>query len=79
MSCRHTDTPIQAESEVLAIGRADPWPCSGIGLDVHCSVVLDQIRSVDKPRQARRVGRVDAEEMLRVDEALKVRLGLAPT
>jgi len=36
----------------------------------------DQIRSIDKSRLKARVGRLTADEMSRVDEALAITLGL---
>jgi mRNA interferase MazF len=39
----------------------------------------DQIRSIDKGRLKARAGRLTAEEMSRVDEALAITLGLPPS
>jgi mRNA interferase MazF len=39
-------------------------------------VLLNQIRTVDKRRLSRRVGRITADEMAQVDEAIRVSLGL---
>jgi mRNA interferase MazF len=36
----------------------------------------DQVRSIDKSRLKARVGRLTADEMSRVDEALAITLGL---
>jgi mRNA interferase MazF len=46
------------------------------GLDVRSSIRLDQIRTVDRQRLVRRLGVVDSGTMARVDEALKISLGL---
>jgi mRNA interferase MazF len=51
-------------------------PTSANGLDVRSSIRLDQIRTVDWQRLIRRLGTVDSTAMARVDEALKVSLGL---
>jgi PemK-like, MazF-like toxin of type II toxin-antitoxin system len=47
------------------------------GLDVRSSIRLDQIRTVDRQRLVRRLGPVDSAAMAKVDEALKISLGLA--
>jgi mRNA interferase MazF len=46
------------------------------GLDVRSAVILNQIRSVDRKRLVKRLGVLDAATMRRVDEALKISLGL---
>jgi mRNA interferase MazF len=46
------------------------------GLDVVSTVRLDQIRTVDRQRLIKRLGRVDDQSMHRVDEAIKISLGL---
>lgn len=47
------------------------------GLTVDSVVLLNQIRSMDTQRLVRRLGRLTAETMRRVDRALVVSLGLA--
>jgi len=51
-------------------------PISGNGLDVRSSIRLDQIRTVDRQRLVRRLGVLDAATMTKVDEAIKISLGL---
>jgi mRNA interferase MazF len=51
-------------------------PTAGNGLDVRCSIRLDQIRTVDRQRLVRRLGVVDSATIAKVDEALKISLGL---
>jgi mRNA interferase MazF len=46
------------------------------GLKIPSTVRLDQIRSVDKERLLKRLGSLDAAMMRRVDQALKISLGL---
>jgi mRNA interferase MazF len=46
------------------------------GLDVRSSIRLDQIRTVDRRRMIRRLGVVDLRTIAKVDEALKISLGL---
>jgi mRNA interferase MazF len=47
------------------------------GLDRDSAIRLDQIRTIDKQRLERYVGQLDASIMRRVDEALKISLGLS--
>ena len=49
---------------------------NGTGLGVISTVRLDQIRTVDRQRLIKRLGKVDAEVLSRVDEAIKISLGL---
>lgn len=51
-------------------------PTAGNGLDVLSSIRLDQIRTVDRRRLVRRLGVVDSATIAKVDEALKISLGL---
>src|SRR5688500_15426583 len=51
-------------------------PTAGNGLDARSSIRLDQIRTVDRQRLVRRLGSVDSISMAKVDEALKISLGL---
>ena len=46
------------------------------GLRQSSVVLLDQIRTVDKQRLARKLGRLRSETMERVERALQVSLGL---
>jgi mRNA interferase MazF len=48
----------------------------GTGLEITSTIRLDQVRTVDRQRLIKRLGRVDAEAMRRVDEAIKISLGL---
>ena len=49
---------------------------SGFGLDVLSTIRLDQVRTVDRQRLIKRLGKVDVATMKRVDEAIKISLGL---
>jgi mRNA interferase MazF len=51
-------------------------PTATTGLETRSSIRLDQIRSVDRQRLVRRLGVVDSATMTKVDEALKISLGL---
>jgi len=51
-------------------------PTAANGLDVPSSIRLDQIRTVDRRRLIRRLGVVDLAAIVKVDQALKISLGL---
>ena len=42
-------------------------------------VLLEQIRTIDRSRLREYVGRLDEQEMKKIDEALAISVGLAPT
>ena len=46
------------------------------GLTKRSAVILNQIRSVDRQRLIRKLGQIDSTTLRRVDEALKISLGL---
>lgn len=46
------------------------------GLSMPSAVVLNQIRSIDRARLQKRLGMIDAATLRRIDEALKISLGL---
>jgi mRNA interferase MazF len=46
------------------------------GMKKDSVILLNQIRSVDKKRLVRRLGRIDAEAMHRVDRSIQISLGL---
>jgi mRNA interferase MazF len=47
------------------------------GLQVTSTVRLDQIRTVDRQRLIRRLGKLDADTMRKVDRAISISLGVA--
>lgn len=51
-------------------------PTTANGLVVRSSIRLDQIRTVDRQRLVQRLGVVDSATMAKVDEAIKISLGL---
>lgn len=51
-------------------------PSKGNGLTLPSAVQLGQIRSVDRERLVKRLGTLDAPNMRKVDEAIKISLGL---
>jgi mRNA interferase MazF len=48
------------------------------GLPRESTILLNQIKTIDKDRLERRLGQLDASSMHRVDEAIKLSLGLEP-
>jgi len=46
------------------------------GLHVTSTVRLDQIRTVDRKRLIRRLGKVDSDALHKVDQAISISLGL---
>jgi len=48
------------------------------GLQAPSRVLLNQIRTVDKRRLGRYIGRISPPEMLQIDDAIKISLGLSP-
>ncbi len=53
-------------------------PSGTAGLKQDSAIRLDQIRTVDKSRLERYLGQLDTTTMHRVDEAIKISLGLTP-
>ncbi len=51
-------------------------PTSANGLDVRSAIRLDQIRTVDRQRLIKRIGQLDRNTMTKVDEAVRISLGL---
>ncbi len=48
------------------------------GLTKQSRILLNQLRTLDKRRLERYIGRLDAAQMAQVDQAIKVSLGLVP-
>ena len=48
----------------------------GSGLAVVSTIRLDQVRTVDRQRLIKRIGKADAEALRRVDDAIRISLGL---
>jgi mRNA interferase MazF len=51
-------------------------PSRVTGLSHASAVILNQIRSIDRQRLVKRIGRVDSTTLQRVDDALRISLGL---
>src|SRR5207248_1084353 len=56
--------------------REVPIARAKAGLDAPSAVILNQIRSIDRARLLKKIGTLDAVTMLRVDEAIRISLGL---
>ena len=52
-------------------------PNQGNGLQAPCRLMVDKITTVPKTRMGSRVGRLDAEDLVRLNRAILVFLGLA--
>lgn len=50
---------------------------SGTGLDSDSTIMLNQIKAIDKKRIVKKIGFVNGDIMKKVDEAIKVSLGLS--
>src|SRR3989344_4876192 len=46
------------------------------GLEKDSKVLLNQIRAIDKKRLVKRLGNIDYEAMVKIDNAIKISLGL---
>lgn len=51
---------------------------SEAGLERRSVILLEQIRTLDKQRLTSKITQLDAADMRRVDEALKISIGLVP-
>lgn len=49
---------------------------TGTGLEAVATIRLDQIRTVDRRRLIKRLGKIDRAAMKRVDDAIRISLGL---
>jgi mRNA interferase MazF len=68
ISSRFGDPPHPREVPVRPGGKP--------GLSQRSAVILNQIRSIDRQRLVKRLGALDAATMRRIDDALKISLGL---
>ena len=51
-------------------------PAKAVGLKIRSAIRLDQIRTINRQRLIKRLGSVDPTTMRKVDEAIKISLGL---
>jgi mRNA interferase MazF len=76
-------SPITIVAAISSQFRTPPHPrevpislSTKTGLPKPSAVILNQIRSIDRMRLQKRLGVLDASIMRKVDEALKISLGL---
>lgn len=70
--CAFTTDPTEAPLFRLIVE-----PSARNGLRTSCRLMVDKITTVPRSRIGARVGQLDAEDMLRLDRAMLVFLGLA--
>ncbi len=76
-------SPLTIVSAITSRVSAEPFPVEVVvepgtdnGLSKQSAIRLDQIRTIDRRRIVRRLGAVAADTMRKVDDALKISLGL---
>lgn len=75
-------SPITIVAAITSQFDEPPYPTEVImerdesGLPLRSAVVLNQVRSIDRQRLVRRLGRASARTMGRVDQAIQISLGL---
>ena len=76
-------SPLTIVAAITSKVSAVPYPVEVVlepskanGLEVKSAVRLDQIRTVDHLRLVKRLGTVEGSAMAKVDEAIKISLGL---
>lgn len=76
----HSDRVIVTPITSKGLSKTYPFevaiPKGAAGLEEDSKILLDQIRTVDKMRLAKRVGRLSPEMMFNVDRAIHLSLGL---
>lgn len=70
--CAFTSDPTEAPLFRIVV---EPNPRNG--LDERSSIMVDKITTVSKAKLGRRIGRLDDEELVRLNRAILVFLGLA--
>lgn len=75
-------SPITIVAAITSKFDEPPYPTEVIlepeesGLPLRSAVVLNQIRSIDRQRLVKRLGRASTRSMDRVDQAIQISLGL---
>lgn len=76
-------SPLTIVAAITSKVSAVPYPVEVVlepskanGLEVRSAIRLDQIRTVDHLRLVKRLGTVEGSAMAKVDEAIKISLGL---
>lgn len=70
--CAFTTDPTPAP-----LFRLEVEPNDGNGLKARCRLMVDKITTVPKSKVGRRIGRLDDEDVVRLNRAVLVFLGLA--
>jgi len=77
------DSPLAFVAAITSQGSTVPYPVEVVieptstnGLGVRSAIRLDQIRTVDRQRLIKRLGQIDRSIMTKVDEAIRISLGL---
>lgn len=70
--CTFTTDPVEAP-----LFRLPVLPSERNGLRMPCNLMADKIVTVPKPKIGERIGRMDDEDMIRLNRAMMVFLGLA--
>jgi len=75
-------SPITIVAAIISQFADPPFPleitieAAESGLPKRSAVIVNQIRSIDKQRLIKKIGRLSGQSMKRVDEAIKISLGL---
>ena len=76
-------SPLTIVAAITSRVPAEPFPVEvtveptkSNGLTVRSAIRLDQVRTIDRQRLIKRLGKLDPASMRRVDEAIKISLGL---
>ena len=76
-------SPITIVAAVSSQFKVPPYPTDVVvdqlegGLKIRSAVLLNQIRSIDKRRLVKRLGSLKSSTMDRIDDALRISVGLA--
>ena len=70
--CAFTTDPTEAPLFRLPVA-----PTAGNGLRTPCQLMMDKITTVPKAKLGARIGRLDDEDVVRINRAILVFLGLA--
>lgn len=65
-------TNVQSESEILRVHLKKPK----FGLKKDCDIMIDQVRAIDNARLQKKIGDLDADICLQIQENLKTVLDL---
>ncbi|MBK9167646.1 MAG: type II toxin-antitoxin system PemK/MazF family toxin [Bryobacterales bacterium] len=76
------NSPITIVAAITSKFDEPPYPTEVVmepeecGLPLRSAIVLNQIRSIDRQRLVKRIGRASGRTMGRVDQAIRISLGL---